>query len=56
MSKVKDQAEDIIAKFVEETNPIDLKTGEKYTPSEEEFTKAWDKAVQSIIDFKNNQF
>ncbi len=56
MSKVKDQAEDIIAKFVKETNPIDLETGKQLTPSEEEFTKAWDKAVESIIDFKNNQF
>lgn len=56
MTKLEEQAEDIIAKFVEETNPIDLKTGEKYTPSEEQFQSAWDKAVQSIMDFKNNQF
>ena len=49
MTQLEEKAEDIIAKFVEEINPINLKTGKQYTPSLEQFQSAWAKAVQSIV-------
>ena len=49
MTYLEQKAEDIIAKFVEETNPINLKTGQKYIPSPEQFESAWANAVQSIV-------
>ena len=51
MNKIEEKAEDILGKFLEKMNPINLHTGEKYTPSLEQFQSAWDKAVKSIITF-----
>lgn len=52
-TKLYNESEDIVLEMERELNPINLKTGEKYVPSENEYVNAVERATQNIICLVN---
>jgi len=52
-TKLYNESEDVVLEMERELNPINLKTGEKYTPSENEYINAVERATQNIIALVN---
>ena len=50
------KAEEILGEFEADVHPVNLKTGKQYTPSENEYSNAWEKAKMAIAGLADSAY